>query len=228
VTALRPAAPDSGGPGQGKAPALVAPFGQLGSADPLLASRLGSFGPPPAFRRPAGFATLVRIVLEQSVSLASAAAVHRRLEARTALTPECLSGVRPEALRAVGLTAGKARAIAALARHVRDGSFDLEGLERLDDAQALSALEARTGIGPWTSAVYLMTALGRPDVWPEGDRALQLELARDGVQGRGPCRERAARWRPHRSAAARLLWHAHLCRQQAGRPRARSRRRPSA
>jgi DNA-3-methyladenine glycosylase II len=98
-----------------------------------------------------------------------------------------------------------------------DGSIDLDGLDELSDAAVRRRLTALRGIGPWTADVYLLFALRRPDVWPVGDRALvvsmaeQFELAE--VPGYAAADKMAAVWRPRRSVAARMLWHAYLLRR---------------
>jgi DNA-3-methyladenine glycosylase II len=165
-------------------------------------------------RRP-GFATLVRIILEQQVSLASARATFNRLENRIGgLTAERVRTLGPTALRALGLTRQKARYLIELADAVSDGWLDLRGLGRLDDAQARTALMAVSGIGPWTADVYLLEALRRPDVWPTTDlalaKAVQILTRRPARPSRDDLEAIGAAWRPLRSVAARMLWHYYL------------------
>lgn len=213
------------GPGGALRPdALPEGLGPLHAADPLLAALTARFGPPREFRRPPGFSTLARIVLEQGVSLASAAAVQERLTRRMGgLEPSHFARAGAAAVRAAGAPEAKARLLVRLAGRARSGELDLEELARESDAEVERALCTERGIGPWTAQVYLLTALRRPDVWPDGDRALQRELARDGVQGRAARLERSARWAPHRSLAAFVLWHAHLSRRATARGTARRR-----
>ena len=97
------------------------------------------------------------------------------------------------------------------------GDLDLEGLAHLDDDAVRRALTALPGIGRWTADVYLLACLGRPDLWPVGDRALQVAAAEalelDTVPDQAALELLGERWRPHRSSAARLLWHGYLVRR---------------
>ncbi len=99
-------------------------------------------------------------------------------------------------------------------------ALDIDGLAGLDDDEVRHALEAMPGIGPWTSSIYLLMVLGRPDVWPVGDIALAQAAAEvQGLDHRPGAEELRAigeAWRPWRSVAARLLWHDYLGRR--GRP----------
>jgi DNA-3-methyladenine glycosylase II len=111
----------------------------------------------------------------------------------------------------------KDRYLRALAGAVETGTLDLEGLTALDDDSVRLKLTALPGIGRWTADVYLLACLGRPDLWPVGDRALQVAAAEalglDTVPDQAELDLLGDRWRPHRSTAARLLWHAYLARR---------------
>jgi DNA-3-methyladenine glycosylase II len=179
---------------------------------------LDEFGPPPPWIRPPGFATLTRFILEQQVSLASAQSAYRRLnEAVGEITPGSLLELDDAELRTVGFSRQKSRYARELAGAVLGGSLHLDGLGSLPDEEVRAMLTAVPGIGPWTADVYLLACLGRPDIWPVGDRALRVAAAE--VLGLARVPEPAdlerigERWRPHRSAAARLLWHAYLSRR---------------
>ena len=189
--------------------------GRLATRDPDLAAIVDRHGRPRFWRREPGFATLVLIILEQQVSLASARAAFARLEARLgAVTPAGLLGLDDAALRADGLSRQKARYCRAAARAVADESLPLAGLGTLTDDEARARLEAVVGIGRWTADIYLLSALGRRDVWPVGDLALITAVQRiKGLAGRPGAEEMraiAAPWRPWRAVAARLLWHEYL------------------
>jgi DNA-3-methyladenine glycosylase II len=191
---------------------------RLAGADVHLRRLVEEHGVPPYWSRPAGFPTLVLLILEQQVSLASAAAAFRRLEDRTgAVTPESLLASSVDDLRSDGFSRQKTRYTRALAEAVLDGGLDLDALERLPDDEIGARLMSLPGIGPWTADVYLLACLHRPDVWPVGDRALQVAVAETLELERVP--DQAAlvgigeRWRPHRSTAARLLWHGYLSRR---------------
>lgn len=190
----------------------------LAAADPDLAALVRRHGVPVCWRRPPGFPTLVLFILEQQVSLASAAAAYRRILARLGdMTAERVLAATPEELRADGVSRQKDRYLRALATAVETAAIDLPALARQPDDDVRRALESLPGIGRWTSDVYLLACLDRPDVWPVGDRALQVAAAETlGLDHVPPPADLAAigeRWRPHRSTAARLLWHGYLARR---------------
>lgn len=191
---------------------------ELAARDADLAAIVDRHGPPPLWDREPGFGTLLHIVLEQQVSLASAKAAFDRLaRAADPLTPERFLALSDDQLLAIGFSRQKARYGRSLAAAVADGSLDLHALEAVPDPQVDAALQALPGIGPWTSTIYLLMVLRRPDVWPVGDIALQ-ESARmvKGLDRRpDPVAmvEIGERWRPWRSVAARLLWHDYLARR---------------
>jgi DNA-3-methyladenine glycosylase II len=187
----------------------------LVNRDADLARVVARFGPPPLWRRPACFATLVRIILEQQVSLASAQAVFRRLTAM--VVP--FSAVRfrqldANRLAAAGLTRQKRAYTRALAEAVATRRLRLNALAAMPDADARRALTGIRGIGPWSADIYLLMALKRPDIWPCGDLALNTALAAiKNLGGRVPeadLKALAASWHPWRAVAARILWHYYL------------------
>ena len=193
----------------------------LATRDADLAAIVARFGPPPLWDRAPGFGTLLHIVLEQQVSLASArAAFDRLVVAADPLTPARFLCLTDAELLAIGFSRQKARYGRALSRAIEDGTLDLDRLAALDDEAVHSALQAIPGIGPWTSTIYLLMVLGRPDVWPVGDIALAESVGEvKGLGHRPDAREMAALgevWRPWRSVAARLFWHDYLGRR--GRP----------
>lgn len=190
---------------------------ELTARDPDLAAIVARFGPPPLWDRPPGFATLLHIVLEQQVSLASALAAFRRLEAAAdPLTPERFLRLSDAELLAIGFSRQKARYGRALAAALIEGSLDLESLAAAGDDDVRAALEAIPGIGRWTSTIYLLMVLGRPDVWPAGDMALASAVGETKRLGHrpGPAEMEilGEAWRPWRSVAARLFWHDYLAR----------------
>ena len=191
---------------------------ELAGRDPDFAGIVGRYGPPPLWDRVPGFATLLHIVLEQQVSLASARAAFDRLVAATdPLTPVSFLALSDEQLLAIGFSRQKARYGRAIAAAVEDGALDLDGLGDLSDDDVVAALEALPGVGPWTSSIYLLMVLGRPDVWPVADIALAESVrAVKGLEHRPDPDEMtrlAEPWRPWRSVAARLLWHDYLARR---------------
>jgi DNA-3-methyladenine glycosylase II len=190
----------------------------LADRDPALGEVVAAHGLPDFWHRPAGFASLVLFVVEQQVSLASAKAVFDRLHAALGgVTPDNLLSADPEVLRATGLTRQKQRYLLLLAAAVDEGSLDLPALGAMTDDEVRRRLLALTGIGPWTADVYLLSALRRADMWPVGDRALQVGVAEllglDEIPGPVALEELGERWRPLRAVAARLVWHDYLCRR---------------
>jgi DNA-3-methyladenine glycosylase II len=184
----------------------------LASADPDLAQSLLEIGPPPSRSAEAGFAGLLRIIMGQQLSVASARAIWSRLEAKLVdPTPGRLLRLTDHDMAQVGLSRQKMRFARSLAEAVKRKTLDLDALETMEDAKALAALTAVDGIGPWTAEVYLLFALGRPDVMPAGDLALLVAAQRlKRLEARPRPRdliELAEPWRPWRSVAARFLWH---------------------
>ena len=191
---------------------------ELTAADPHLAALIATHGTPALWLRPTGLASLVLFILEQQVSLASAAAAYRKVLDRIGtMTPASLLASTPEQLREDGVSRQKDRYLRALASAVESGTLDLDHLEALPDEDVRAALTALPGIGRWTADVYLLACLGRPDLWPVGDRALQVAAAEalglDAVPDQATLEQLGERWRPHRSTAARLLWHGYLARR---------------
>lgn len=194
---------------------LLSAVRALANADPALAASVKRFGPPPLWAREPSFATLVLLILEQQVSLASARAAFDRLEVALAggIEPSAFLELSDAQLRAIGFSRQKAGYARDLATALADG-FDLEGLADLPDEEVRSSLMRLRGIGRWTADIYLIMCLRRPDVWPHGDQALAtaarelLELPErpsfDALE------QRAWFWRPNRATAARILWHHYL------------------
>lgn len=191
----------------------------LCEADPTLRLVHVRLGDPPSLRRKPGFDTLARIVLEQQVSLKSAQATHAKLARATqpreskVLTPRGFAQLSPDQTRRCGVSRQKDRYLRQLCDDILKHRFDLDGLVDVDNATARQALTARLGIGHWTADVYLMMALGRPDILPAADLGLIHGLAElDG--GTYPdfraivCR--AEIWRPYRSMATKLVWMLYL------------------
>ncbi len=190
----------------------------LAAEDRDLGRVVERFGPPPFWSRPPGFPTLVRIILEQQVSLASARAAFRRLTAAAdPLEPAAFLRLSPAELRAIGFSRQKAAYCRELSRAIAGGELDLAALARLDDAAAHRRLTGLRGVGSWTADVYLLMALRRPDVWPVTDLALRQALVEVKLDGASPepdaFEAMAEGWRPFRAVAARVLWHHYLSRR---------------
>jgi DNA-3-methyladenine glycosylase II len=187
----------------------------LAARDPDLAVVVDAYGPPPLWSREPGFHTLMHIVLEQQVSLASAKAAYDRLLAVTGrLVPERFLALSDAELKAVGFSRQKTAYGRGLAQTVLDGRLDLGDLDTLDDAQVKKRLTSVKGIGSWSADIYLLMVLRSPDTWPSGDLALATAAQRVKRLRRKPTPERleglAEAWRPWRAVAARILWHYYL------------------
>ncbi len=194
---------------------LIQAVGELSSTDKSLARVIECHGPPPMWGRKAGFAALVKIILEQQVSLASADAVFRRLNSAVPeVSPEHINTLSIDGMRELGFTRQKATYCEGLALSILSGEMKLDRLKRMSDVDAHNALLKIRGIGPWTANIYLLMALRRPDVWPDGDLALAESARRIKRLKQRPSYERlnkmAQKWKPWRSVAARILWHAYL------------------
>lgn len=173
------------------------------------------YGTPPLWDREPGFATLLKIILEQQVSLASAKACFDKLEAHLGnVTPELLLSLNDATLKTIGFSRQKSSYARHLSEAILERRVDLDSLHLLDDAAIKAELIKLKGIGEWTSDIYLLMAMLRPDVMPRGDIALHEAYRRlaglDARPSSDEFVELAVKWSPHRSSAARLLWHFYL------------------
>jgi len=187
----------------------------LAARDDDLGCLFEADGVPPMWARRPGFSTLLRIILEQQVSLASARAIYRRLVDHLGrLTPHRIRNVGSSRLRSLGITRQKASYCVNVADGILDGRLDLTAIAGMADEDAANALTRIKGIGPWTAGIYLLMALRRPDVWPPGDIALIHTVRQVKRLPERPSSselsEVAEAWRPYRSVAARMLWQHYL------------------
>jgi DNA-3-methyladenine glycosylase II len=187
----------------------------LSRREPAFAKILKALGSPPLWARKAGFPTLIHIILEQQVSLASARAAMNRLSAAAVpLTPHRFLELDDAELKRIGFSRQKTIYGRHLARSILEGRLDLSALGKMDDAAARSELLKIKGIGLWTADIYLLMALRRPDIWPRGDLALAVAVQKINRMQARPTQDElealSLRWRPWRAVAARLLWHYYL------------------
>jgi DNA-3-methyladenine glycosylase II len=192
---------------------LAAGAKALAARDRHLASIYETLGTPPMWARRPGFATVLRIVLEQQVSLVSARAMFERLKLNiNPFTPETFIDCGEAYLRSLGMTRQKAHYAIQVAESIRHGHLRL--ISRLSDEDAHARLTSIKGVGPWTANIYLLMALRRPDIWPDGDIALASAVMRIRKMKQRPSfielAKMAERWRPYRSVAARMLWQYYL------------------
>jgi DNA-3-methyladenine glycosylase II len=194
------------------------------AAEPVFAGILARAGSPHFRRRRNGFGTLLHIILEQQVSIDAAAAMHRRLIGFCRpLVPETFLALDDALLRSCGFSRQKMGYARHLAQSVGGGRFDFARLAGADDEAAAAQLLSIKGIGRWSAEIYLIFALGRPDVWPAADLGLQISIGEQlGLKSRPGERELrplAEAWRPWRSVAACLFWQSYLHTRNRAAPR---------
>jgi DNA-3-methyladenine glycosylase II len=191
---------------------LKPPLETLAERDADIAEAYRNCGLPPMRRRSGDFGGLVRTIAAQQVSASAAKAIIERLEsALPDLTPRAVAALDLDGARAIGLSRQKHGYIQGIAHAVLNGELDFDALARADDETVMAELTALKGVGRWTAESFLLFGLRRPDVFPAQDLALQMAAKRlKGLAERPSApalREIADPWRPHRSAAARFLWH---------------------
>ena len=192
--------------------ALEAALAELCRREAAFTRLIGLTGKPKLRRGEPSFAGLIRIVVDQMISLKAAETIWARMEKTLGpLTPENLIRRRENSFRKAGLSGGKIRAIRAITKAVVEGDLRLEDLPQLSDEAAMAALTVLPGIGPWTAEIYLLFCMGRADIWPAGDVALQhavhMALGLKGRPQAAEMRRLAEAWRPHRGAAAFVFWN---------------------
>jgi DNA-3-methyladenine glycosylase II len=183
----------------------------LRAADPVLAAVIDAVGPYELIPSAQGFRALANAIISQQISIKAAAAIMARLDALLGeIVPERLLAVTPEELRAIGLSGQKARYLRDLAERAALGALDLAALPALDDDTVIAQLTAVKGIGRWTAEIYLMFALGRPDVLPADDLGLRYAAQQFYLLPAPPpsaeLRRIGEAWRPYRSVASWYLW----------------------
>jgi DNA-3-methyladenine glycosylase II len=194
----------------------------LAARDPDLARIFETHGPPPMWSRKPGFATLIHIILEQQVSLASAASMFERLKQHVVpLDANRIVELGEPNLRQLGLTRQKTAYCLHLSQCILNMQLQLTTLARLDDEAVKTALMQVKGIGAWSAEVYLLMVLRRPDIWPANDLALATAAFKVKRLKQRPTPERltklAKAWRPFRSVAARMLWQYYLAQRKEAR-----------
>ena len=188
----------------------------LAAGDTDLTAIIDAHGYPPMWNRPNTFETLVHIILEQQVSLASALAALNKLREKlgSPITPEALLGLTDQELKACYFSRQKTAYSRYLAKALQSGELDLVALETLPDHEVRTRLTALKGIGDWTVDVYLIFVLQRADIFPLGDLAAVNALKRIKKIPKDTSRDQLltmiSNWQPHRTIATMLLWHYYL------------------
>ena len=191
---------------------IKAGLDHVSAVEPRLAAAVAQSGYPEPRIRPEGYETLLRTIVGQQVSVASAAAVWNKLEARLGqgCPPESLIETEFDELRACGLSRQKQGYARSLAELILSGGLDLANLPQ-DDEKAISLLTTIKGIGRWSAEIYLLFAEGRADIWPAGDLAVQIGVGNFLDLPERPSekelRDIAEPWSPHRGAVAIFTWH---------------------
>jgi DNA-3-methyladenine glycosylase II len=191
---------------------LKASLDAIAAIEPRFGDAISATGyPEPRLREP-GYATLLRTIVGQQVSVAAAASVWNKLETLLGegCAPDKLIAQDFDALRACGLSRQKQGYARSLAELVMTGALPLDALP-VDDEEAITYLTQVKGIGRWSAEIYLLFAEGRPDIWPAGDLAVQEGVGRllkmEARPSEKDIREIAEQWRPHRGAVAIFTWH---------------------
>jgi DNA-3-methyladenine glycosylase II len=192
---------------------LAASLADLAAVHPAVAAALAAHGQPEPRLRPRGASTMMRAIVAQQVSTKAAASIWDRLEAACGGNMDDIAAIAAtpfDVLRSAGLSGQKASYVHALAEAVASGRIDFAALPQ-DDEQAITLLSSVKGIGRWSAEIYLLFAEGRPDIFPAGDLALQIQLGRLLAQPARPTEKQARLlaepMRPHRGALSIMLWH---------------------
>jgi len=194
---------------------LIAACQKLSNCDKDLKRIYQTYGTPPMWERSQGFPTLVHIILEQQVSVASAKSAFDKLQKLLGeITPEGVLALSDEEMREAYFSRQKTIYARELAKAILEKRLRLEEFAALEDEDIRAELVKIKGIGTWTAHIYLLMAMRRPDVMPRGDLALHVAWQKLKNLERRPTSEEflqtAEKWKPFRAAAARLLWHFYL------------------
>jgi len=188
---------------------------KLGRIDKDLSSIIRQYGHPPMWTRPASFQTLILFILEQQVSLASAYAAFRKLKEKIGhVTPAKILSLSDEELRSCYFSRQKIVYARELATAVQSKQLSLKKFSNAHEDEIRIELKKIKGIGDWTVDVYLMHALQRSDLFPLGDIALVNSLKE--IKQLHPLTTKesmlmiAEPWRPYRTVASMILWHAYI------------------
>ena len=185
----------------------------LAKRDPALRLALDEVGYPDERRNDKGFPVFISIIVSQQLSTKAAATIKGRLleKAGNIFTPESILQLSDEDMRSCGLSHQKIRYGRNLCEKVLDGSFDPDHLERMSDEEAITSITDLIGFGRWSAEMYLLFSLGRPDIWPTGDLAVQEAVKRIKKLNERPKPKEmdglGEGWKPYRSAVSIFLWH---------------------
>ncbi len=192
---------------------------QLSKKDADLKRVIDENGYPPMWQRKANFETLIHIILEQQVSLAAAMAALKKLKEKLGtITPVKFLALSDEDLRRCYFSRQKIIYTRHLAEAILNKNLSLKKLPTTPDETVRTELLKIKGIGNWTADVYLMMVLQRSDLFPAGDIALIKSIKEVKQLHQHTSKEEilqlAENWRPYRTVAAFILWHAYLCKRK--------------
>jgi len=186
----------------------------LAGNDDRIKQIISTIGYPPFWKRQKGFEGLVRIILEQQVSLASAFAVYQKLKRITSIVPENILKLSDKDFKACGFSRQKTRYVRILAQEIVKNRLDLPSLNTLPDETVREKLKTVTGIGDWSADIYLLFGLNRLDIFPVGDLALVKSMNHKGFIKKTDSKEAiiktASAFKPFRSVFTMLMWHAYI------------------
>jgi DNA-3-methyladenine glycosylase II len=188
----------------------------LRRSDPVMRSLIDAVGPPVLKLRPQRFQMLVRSIIAQQISTMAARSIRRRFDQLVGpgtTTAEKVARLSPQQMRTAGISPQKATYLLDLSAKVLDGTVRLRTVGRMTDDEVIAELVQVKGIGVWTSQMFLMFCLGRPDVFPHGDlgirNAMKILYRLEELPDRTTSEELSAPWRPHATIASWYLWRSH-------------------
>ena len=184
----------------------------IAKTDTDIKRALKIYGYPEPRAQPAGFETLVNTIISQQLSSKAAQSIMQRVhDCLDEITPACVLKKRSSSLRKAGLSERKVSYIKGLAAAINKGEFDPERIPHMNDEDAIQSITQLHGFGQWSAEIYLMFSLGRRDIFPANDLALQAALAKlKGLENKPTpkvARELVSHWSPYRSMGSLFLWH---------------------
>jgi len=174
-----------------------------------------TFGAPKLFVRNNEFKTIIKIIVEQMLSVSAANSIYNRLEILSCgISPEFLLDADTETLRGIGLSFQKIKYCKNIAQAVKDNLFSFQNFETMSNEEIFKKLTLIKGIGEWTANIYLLSALQRIDIWPIGDHALAMALQKYKNLSEYPSKKAKKEignlYAPYRTIAALIFWHTYI------------------
>ena len=185
---------------------------KLATSDPYFSELISKIGLPRERYREPTLATLIHIIVSQQISLTAAESIWRKFNAKISnITPNSIINLGEQGLREFGFTRSKSNATLNLCQQMQDKTFDINAISSMDDHNAKNYIMRLRGFGEWSASIFLIFCLGRGDIWPSGDVALQEATRSLKKLSFRPTPKQMDKislaWQPWRSTAAHLLWH---------------------